>query len=75
MHAKSYARRLTTLKVFFGWLTAAEVLDRDSAAPLIHVHPTTPFPEVLSDKTDQRSTGRNTRPIRAAKPKMSVPSC
>ncbi len=47
---KSYARRLTTLKVFFGWLAAAEVLDRDPAAPLIHVHPTTPLPEILSDE-------------------------
>lgn len=46
---KSYARRLTTLKVFFGWLRAAEVLDRDPAAPMIHVHPTTPMPEVLYD--------------------------
>ena len=32
---KSYARRLTTLKVFFGWLRAAEVLDHDPAAPLV----------------------------------------
>lgn len=46
---KSYARRLTTLKVFFGWLSAAEVLRSDPAAPLIHIHPTTPLPEVLSD--------------------------
>ncbi len=46
---KSYARRLTTLKVFFGWLRSAEVLDRDPAAPLIHVHPTTPMPEILYD--------------------------
>lgn len=46
---KSYARRLTTLKVFFGWLHAAEVLDKDPAAPLIHVHPTTPMPEILYD--------------------------
>jgi site-specific recombinase XerD len=47
---KSYARRLTTLKVFFGWLTSAKVLDRDPAAPLIHVHPTTPLPDILYDK-------------------------
>lgn len=47
---KSYARRLTTLKVFFGWLSDAEVIDRDPAAPLIHVHPTTPLPEILSDE-------------------------
>ena len=47
---KSYPRRLTTLKVFFGWLSAAEVLDKDPAAPLIHVHPSTPLPEVLNDE-------------------------
>lgn len=46
---KSYARRLTTLKVFFGWLKASEVLDHDPAAPLIHIHPITPMPEVLYD--------------------------
>lgn len=46
---KSYARRLTTLKVFFGWLASAEVLNSDPAAPLIHVHPTTPLPEILYD--------------------------
>jgi integrase/recombinase XerD len=46
---KSYARRLTTLKVFFGWLRSAEVLDSDPAAPLVHIHPSTPLPEVLYD--------------------------
>ncbi len=46
---KSYARRLTTLKVFFGWLAAAEVLPKDPAAPLVHIHPTTPMPEILYD--------------------------
>lgn len=46
---KSYARRLTTLKVFFGWLTEAEVLDHDPAAPLPHEHPSTPLPELLYD--------------------------
>jgi site-specific recombinase XerD len=46
---KSYARRLTTLKVFFSWLAEIEVLDNDPAAPLIHEHPYTPLPEVLYD--------------------------
>jgi site-specific recombinase XerD len=46
---KSYARRLTTLKVFFGWLAESEVLPSDPAAPLIHEHPTTPLPEILYD--------------------------
>lgn len=46
---KSYARRLTTLKVFFGWLTDAGVLATDPAAPLPHEQPTTPLPIVLYD--------------------------
>jgi len=46
---KSYARRLTTLKVFFGWLTEAKILEHDPAAPLIHEHPLTPLPEILYD--------------------------
>ncbi len=33
---KSYARRVTTLKVFFGWLTEAGVLPRDPAAAVVH---------------------------------------
>lgn len=47
---KSYARRLTTLKVFFDWLVEAEVLRTDPAAPLIHQHPTTPMPEIVYDE-------------------------
>jgi len=46
---KSYARRLTTLKVFFGWLAESEVLPTDPAAPLAHEHPTTPLPQILYD--------------------------
>jgi site-specific recombinase XerD len=46
---KSYARRLTTLKVFFAWLQECGVLSTDPAAPLIHEHPTTPLPELLYD--------------------------
>lgn len=46
---KTYARRLTTLKVFFGWLAEEEVITADPAAPLIHERPTTPLPELLYD--------------------------
>ncbi len=46
---KSYARRLTTLKVFFGWLAEAGAIPSDPAAPLIHERPTTPLPELLYD--------------------------
>ena len=46
---KSYARRLTTLKVFFGWLAESEAIPSDPAAPIVHEHPTTPLPEILYD--------------------------
>jgi site-specific recombinase XerD len=46
---KSLARRVTTLKVLFGWLAEAGVLERDPAAALIH-HPLSPrLPRFLSD--------------------------
>ncbi len=47
---KSYARRLTTLKVFFGWLAESGVLPDDPAAALIHERPYTPLPEILYDE-------------------------
>lgn len=46
---KSYARRLTTLKVFFGWLADISALTSDPAAPIPHDPPITPLPEILYD--------------------------
>lgn len=46
---KSWARRLTTLKVFFAWLAEEKVIPRDPAASLVHHPVTTPLPQVLSD--------------------------
>lgn len=46
---KSYARRLTTLKVFFGWLAGLGVLPKDPAAPLVHKPVTAPLPRILYD--------------------------
>ena len=51
---KSLARRITTLKVFFGWLTEAGVLLTDPAAPIIHHPVSTPLPTVLSDEEVER---------------------
>ncbi len=51
---KSYARRLTTLKVFFAWLAGLGVLTADPAAPLIHKPARTPLPRILyDDQVDQ----------------------
>lgn len=46
---KSYARRLTTLKVFFAWLAELGVLSSDPAAPLVHKPVQTPLPRILYD--------------------------
>ncbi len=54
---KSLARRVTTLKVFFGWLAETEVLPFDPAAPVIHKPVMTPLPRVLSDAEVERMLG------------------
>jgi site-specific recombinase XerD len=46
---KSYARRLTTLKVFFGWLAHSGILPVDPATPLPHKPVQTPLPRILYD--------------------------
>ncbi|HDQ34914.1 MAG TPA: site-specific integrase [Chloroflexi bacterium] len=51
---KSLERRITTLKVFFGWLTETGVLSRDPSAPLIHSNVETGLPDILSrEEIDQ----------------------
>jgi integrase/recombinase XerD len=47
---KSYARRLTTLKVFFAWLAGLGVIPADRAAPLSHKPVQTPLPRILYDE-------------------------
>jgi site-specific recombinase XerD len=54
---KSLARRVTTLKVFFGWLAETGVLPEDPAAPVIHKPVITPLPAVLSDAEVERMLG------------------
>jgi site-specific recombinase XerD len=46
---KSYARRVTTLKSFFGWLTGTKVLPHDPAAAIIHARAKAPLPQFLND--------------------------
>jgi site-specific recombinase XerD len=53
-NAKSLARRLTTLKVFFGWLTEAGVLNADPAAPVAHQPVSTPLPQILKEEELER---------------------
>lgn len=51
---KSLARRVTTLKVFFGWLTETGLLPSDPAAPVVHGPVVTPLPTILSDAEVER---------------------
>lgn len=46
---KSYARRVTTLKVFFGWLHESGVLDYDPSSAVIQRTVTSPLPELPTD--------------------------
>lgn len=46
---KTYARRVTTLKVFFGWLTDSEVLPVNPAAPVIQRSVSAPLADILYD--------------------------
>jgi site-specific recombinase XerD len=52
---KSYARRVTTLKVFFKWLHKGGVLPEDVATPVIQRTASTPLPEILSEEEVQRA--------------------
>ncbi len=46
---KSLARRITTLKTFFGWLRESGAIPVDPAAPIIHQPVKTPLPDILFD--------------------------
>lgn len=54
---KSLARRVTTLKVFFGWLAEAGVLSSDPSAPVVHKPVMTPLPKILSEAEVERVLG------------------
>ncbi len=47
---KTLERRITTLKVFFGWLAEEAFIVQDVAAPLIHQTVSAPLPDTLSDE-------------------------
>jgi len=65
---KSLARRVTTLKVFFGWLAETEVLPNDPAAPVIHKPVMTPLPDILSDAEVERALAATQALRHAEKP-------
>lgn len=46
---KSYARRVTTLKSFFGWLASIKIVPYDPAAAIVHTRAKAPLPAFLND--------------------------
>lgn len=48
--AKSLARRITTIKVFFGWVHGIGVIGTDPAEPVIQQPARTPLPIILRDQ-------------------------
>ncbi len=46
---KSYARRVTTIKVFFAWLAESGAIPADPARGIVHRRAEPPLPQVLSD--------------------------
>lgn len=65
---KSYARRVTTLKVFFQWLNQAEILPEDPAAFLVHQRATSPLPDILFDSEVDRLLRATRDKLWATKP-------
>ncbi len=65
---KSYARRLTTLKVFFGWLAEEGIIASDPAAPLAHHPVSTPLPTILYDSQVEQLLATSQRLRQAEKP-------
>lgn len=61
---KSYARRVTTLKVFFGWLHEANVLNSDPSKAVIQKTVTSPLP-VVPTESDLEKALAVTQAIRA----------
>jgi integrase/recombinase XerD len=52
--AKTLARRITTLKVFFSWLHGIGVIGTDPAAPVIQQPARTPLPVILREEEISR---------------------
>ncbi len=62
---KSLARRITTLKTFFGWLKESGAISIDPAAPIVHQPVRTPLPDILFDN-EVEAVLAVTRQMRAA---------
>jgi integrase/recombinase XerD len=65
---KSYARRVTTLKSFFGWLASTKVIPFDPAAAVIHQRVKTPLPTILQDDQVERLLDAAEKKLTGSKP-------
>jgi integrase/recombinase XerD len=54
---KSYARRVTTLKALFGWLSQEEIIAHDPAAPIVQDSVSSPLPLILYSDQANRLLG------------------
>lgn len=52
---KSYARRVTTLKKFFGWLHESGVLATDPSAPVVQISVSSPLPDIPTEEEIERA--------------------
>lgn len=52
--AKSLARRITTIKVFFSWIHGIGVIGTDPAEPILQHQAKTPLPTILTDDEIQQ---------------------
>jgi site-specific recombinase XerD len=66
---KSYARRVTTLKVFFGWLQEIDVLVINPASAVVQITVTSPLPNIPTSEEIERALAV-TSSIRAGTPEV-----
>lgn len=52
---KSYARRVTTIKVLFGWLSKSDIVVINPAEAVVQTSATSPIPEVPNEKEVERA--------------------
>ena len=65
---KSYARRITTLKSFFGWLASIKAVPYDPAAAIIHTRAKAPLPEYLNDQQVEKLLDAADKKLNSSKP-------
>jgi len=65
---KSYARRVTTIKNFFGWLASVQAIPHDPAAAIVHTRVKTPLPVYLNDDQVEKFLDAADRKLSGPKP-------